>query len=261
MKPPYCPEAYSDYFSRYYDQFIEPQLPTLESLKWIHSKIVEYVHDTDLPLVVRKFSLRSGKSNGKFSARGFIYRDYGREFICSDNEAALWFYARAVLKDYQGRIGTFDQAIAQQTFPIGFSTNSSFGENKNAWKNWGKEKWEHKEFSGRGWLHAHLFDASKGFDLGQLNVGQLKIRCIRYLHPANHFPVPSSRRFVNLDLEAPKDFGAIPQIKAFIFNKYKARYSDIWNEFLVNVNGLGAGNSDKSDNYLLSYEKKMKAAS
>ena len=59
---------------------------------------------------------------------------------------------------------------------------------------------------------------------------------LRFLHPANHFPMPShypGRYKSNLAL---KDMSEQDGIKSFILNKYKERYSDIWDEFISIAN-------------------------
>ena len=121
--------------------------------------------------------------------RGKVFDTFERPFICNDNEAALWFYCRTFDSDFIKNITSISNLIEEQTFPIGFTRNSSKGETNKVWKNWGKLRKDDEFFNKKGWLHAHLHDVNNGFNNLDLSVAQLKIRSFRYLHPANHFPI------------------------------------------------------------------------
>jgi hypothetical protein len=252
-------EQFKGGFSDFYDQYILPQLPIPESVSSIHRLLVECINDESTPLIVRKFNGTWKGQKDVFSKRGVLYTSFKREFICSDNEVALWVYARAVTGDYKERLKSLREVILNQAFPIGFACNKSIGENTEFWSNWKKESWEINCFSKRGWLHAHLNDVNTGFDIKNISIDQLKIRSFRYLHPANHFLIPSFKKFKNNNLDERKDFGAIDSIKQFIASMYAQRYLDIWDEFLQLTQSDFSGTL-KIEEVPLSFSRKIKGA-
>lgn len=238
------PNEYNGNFESFYKEYIEPNLPDPESVKIAHNLIINYLKNEKPLYVVRKFS--------EFSQRGHIYSFHGINFIVGDNEPALWFYARSCNQLNFSQIN-FESIIQDQLFPIGFSTNKrKKNENKEEWKTWGKEKWE-IEFCNKGWFHAHLYDAAKNISL-DLSKNNFNMRMIRYLHPANHFPMPSHYKNRYITRLNSKDMSEQEGIKAFIINKYKERYSEIWDEFISMAN-INQHNFPTVPNVQLSFEK------
>lgn len=219
------PAEYNGDFESFYNEFIEPTLPNPESVKAAHIILMNYLNRKDPIFIVRRFEA--------FQRRGHLFVQNNFKFFTGDNEPALWFYAKACnnLLTINMEMENF---IADQSFPIGFSTDSKKNEDKSEWKNWKKEKWE-KGFSDSGWFHAHLFDAADGISPA-MTAENLRMRMLRYLHPANHFPMPSHYNEKFKSRLDSKDMSEQKGIKAFIIGKYKERYGEIWDEFISIAN-------------------------
>ncbi|MFN7956670.1 MAG: hypothetical protein U0610_33510 [bacterium] len=232
------PPTFDGTFSEFYSKHIEPNLPSPSSVLAIHNLLEAYVMDPrNNDFIARHF--------GRFKQAGFPFPigDSVEEkytLFCGDNEPALWFYARARLGDYPSRLPSVRHAIDNRSFPVSMVPDTRRSENKNDWKNWRKEDWERKEFSGHGWYHAHLFDAAKSLDPLALRREDLVMRMIRFLHPANHFPMPTHtgkrRRFAST-AAGPRDMSEGMGIKAFILSKYKERYRECFSRFLELARG------------------------
>lgn len=217
----------------FWERHIEPNLPSHEQVEAFHRMLLVFLNNEahkHYPLLVRRFE--------GFQPRGVLYKgDDNTWFVCGDNEPALWCYARAL----EGHIGTryarFEALLTRQGIPIGFATDSKKGEDKSYWKNWGREAWEAKLFASERFYHAHLFDAAN--DLGHLPLNRegLKVRSVRFLHPANHFLTfthqkdRGTRPYFLYNGRA-QDFSEIPGVKHFVAEKFSKRYSSIWDEFL-----------------------------
>jgi hypothetical protein len=243
------PRKYNGPIEIFYEKYILPMLPSPTSVVQMHKLLLNYIANSDAPLILRNF--------GNYQRRGHFFNcnDTPRKFIISDNEVALWLYMHTKDNSIQN-VTSIASLIETRAFPIGFSTNKQQNENKKEWSNWGKETREN-EFSGLGWLHAHLYDAAAGLENDSTKEEYLKMKCFRYLHPANHFPIPSFKRYNNLSTGEYKDLGKVQSVKDFIIGKYTSRYEQIWHEFKT-----FCGDSSKNElnaNYVLSFEIKSQS--
>lgn len=234
MPPPLVPPptlGFSGLFANFYRAHIEPNLPSTAAVRAMHELLVHYLEDDTTSLfVVRRFD---GRPRGtRLSAHG-----QAPFFVCGDNEPALWFYARAFLEDFGERIPSLAEAIRTRAFPIGFARHSELGESREFWSNWGKESWENHSFSGIRLYHAHLFDAAKDIPLHTLDRNNLRMRMVRFLHPANHFPMPTHLGKVFYKSGgACIDLSELRGVKRFICDQLEHRYREVWTEFLALAN-------------------------
>ena len=225
-------KCYHSDFGSFFEQYIKDFLPKAENVEKAHRLLVDYIDDDSVPLVLRRFNCKFENEINPFRRRGKFFKNLSRLFICSDNEAAYWFYCRMFENNFILELKSISSLFEEQVFPIGFSTDSKLHEDKTEWKKWGRSSKDSKFLGQKGWLHAHLHDVNEGFDNTELTLDRLKVRSFRFLHPANHFPIPSKSKFNNLVDTQPKDFGAVSEIKSFIFDHYSKRYNSIWCEFL-----------------------------
>lgn len=215
-------------FMDFYVKHIEPNLPTPEAVKHLHGLLVQYVRDEATSLfVVRKF-------DGRIRGQRFPGSTRGLSLVCGDNEPALWFYARAFLEDFRQQIPSVAEAVESRRFPIGFARKGAAGESSAFWSNWGRKPWEAGDFGGIGLYHAHLFDAANRIPAQTLDRRNLTARMIRFLHPANHFPMPTHHGHHPFMVRGyAKDLSELPGIKRMICDQYARRYQDVWAEFLA----------------------------
>ena len=229
-----CPGEYRGTVGDFFNRYILPQVSDARYVEKIHRLLVEFVRGPQgLPYIIRRHK--------DHMRRGFLFKADGTPFLVSDNEAAFWFYARARLGDLD-RLPSIHEAITARSFPIGLAPNSErYEEDKTEWSNWKKEKWE-CAFSDAGWMHGHILAAADSLaPIASDPARALVLRCIRYLHPANHLPVPSFRRFDNQICGQPHDFGKVEALLQLGFEEHVKRYTSIWSEFLELTDGLPPG--------------------
>ena len=225
-------DRFSGPFAEFYRAHVEPNLPSPAAVRAIHDRIARYVNDERTTLfVARKFE-------GRLRGNRLPTHDPDLSLVCGDNEPALWFYARAFLEDFEQRLPSVAQAVESRAFPIGFARRATAGERADFWPNWGKERWEDQSFSGSRLYHAHLFDAAQGIASHRLDRENLRQRMVRFLHPANHFPMPTHHGAVFYSCDgAHTDLSELPGIKRFIAEQFAQRYREVWSEFLALAGG------------------------
>lgn len=220
--------SFNGRFADFYLKHIEPNLPSPAAVRALHELLVTYVRDDASELfVTRRFDGRPRGIRLPAGASNLFV-------VCGDNEPALWFYARAFLEDHGQRIVSVAQAIERRAFPIGFARKTAVGESKDFWPNWGKEAWENGSFSGIRLYHAHLFDAADRVPSLTLDRKNLTLRMIRFLHPANHVPMPTHHGSDSFTSGGNSvDLSELPGIKRYVCEQYAHRYREVWAEFLA----------------------------
>lgn len=162
----------------YFESDIRPNLVIPELLRSLHLQFLAYVENPESRVfVVRTFSevfpdeIRGVRKQWPNVPNAEVYG--------SDNEAALWFFARL----FYGEPLELSQVIEDRAFPIGMVR-----ERNSEWPCWGRQQPESAAFAGL--MHAHLFDGKRDVPVNPLDRSNLVQRMIRLLHPMNHFIVP-----------------------------------------------------------------------
>jgi len=104
--------------------------------------------------------------------------------------------------------------------------------------------------SAAGWHVAHIFDA-KNRDVGfrRWEKTELVRRTARNIHPCNYFYIAKNEW---------QRYGGDPRVIAFFYDKFKARYRTIWDDFLKLVDGKPQLVLRDIDNYQYSFHYNQK---
>ena len=224
---PQCPLSFQGTLSRFFDDHVAPNLPTSKAAEAAHAAVLAYTSSPG-PLLVRKFK--------GYQLRGKIHDGVdGTRFVCSDNEAAVWFWTQVRLERVTGPNFIVD-AMRDKRLPVGMSTKPATGETRADWPCWGAGDAAWKFRGGGRWKHAHILDAA-GLAHMALDRRTLRAASIRLLHPLNHFVFPTKFRrdsggYFREQSDPAEDVRIQAWVAARLRRMYGALFDDFWQRAL-----------------------------
>lgn len=217
-----CPDEMSiesaNALGRFFDNYVQPNLPSVEGVSAFHDELFEYLSNAPSLFIVRNFD---GLTKGK----EFPVSASGSTYICSDNEAAIWFWTKA---DTWGGGSPLKlrELLKARNFPIAHPRNKP--EATAAGATWPLFDIGDKDRPVRGeglWKHSHVLDAAK--DMNGTDADSMKARMMRLLHPLNHFLFPSRKKgFVFVSDYSRKDLAEEPTIQGWFQRRLASHYGE-----------------------------------
>jgi len=197
-----APFEYDGTLTEFYENWVESILLDPSVVEEFHRQFCGYYLESADPLfLVRQVTDQE---------RGLIQRiDNNAQLRPTDNAPAWWIH-------YQLFSGLFQQYASFEEF-IRSVPCHMFNIR------------EHENISTAGWHIAHIFDVkNRDVAFHQWDRNELVRRTARNIHPCNYFYIAKCEW---------QRYGGDPQVIAFFYDKFKARYRTIWEEFLRLVDG------------------------
>jgi hypothetical protein len=199
-----APQRFDGTWSDLYRDFIEPNLPSIASIRDCHEWMRHYVDDPSSVLPVRCIGSNERRRQ-TFTTNG------DRKIIMADNAPAWALHAWLVT----GLINCYDEFRASMAgIPCHmFDVRKSVGVTINDF----------------GWYVAHLYPTkNRDIDWKAWSHTEVRRRFYLTIHPCNLFFVPL------VDRQA----GESPDVIGFVADRYSDRYGPIWDEFVDIIGGV-----------------------
>lgn len=206
-------EEYQGSAHQYIREVIVPELPSIRMILEYHNQIKKYLLDKD--------NIRFVRVDSPF--RGILSEDHGKQFYGGDNELPLWIY----MKCLQMEAPNIEHWMKGQIPPIAWkrvegATYKTVGRKKDA-----------RGFAEKGWKHSHLLQVRP-----KVNVS-LDARMARYIHPLNHCPSPSPKRWSFSPSFFRNDVGEDPRFIHLVWHELYSKHQEypgfksMFSEFLL----------------------------
>jgi len=212
-----APEAFEGTLQTLYEESAAAVLLESRIVEDFHWKLVSYLDSADPLFLVRAV---------RGQERGVTTRNrHGWRLRATDNSPAWWIHAKlfmersAVLDDFDRLI----EAVPCHMFRIRLRDS----------------------INAAGWHVAHIFDAkdrNTAFD--EWDRGELVKRMVRNIHPCNYFFFPNGEW---------RRYGGDPVVISFFYEKFAARYSSVWAEFLALADAKPVARRDKAAGYQIHF--------
>lgn len=205
------PATFEGTLDTLYAEYVEPNLPTPETVSYYHRLLVGYCRQKDPLFLLRKVR--------KMDVCSIYPTNTGYRIRATDNAPAWWMHF-LTFHDTAFSSADFTKEVV--------NAPASMPEVRKRFP---------KSINSARWYVAHIFRVKNGdTNYAEWDRSELTHRFLKSIHPCNHFYMPNVK---------PQEYGEDKRVIAYFAGRYSARYADVWPEFLQCIGQIGfeAGNA------------------